>query len=67
MSKAIIENLSGVTIHGLRPGEKLTIEVDRDGTPLDKNWRRRCSDFKIDGAVSLSILAEPDSKKKKGD
>jgi len=67
MNKAIIENKSGVTIHGLKPGGKIPVEVDRDGTPLDKKWRRRLADSKIDGAVSLNKPAKPAATKKKGD
>jgi len=64
MGKAIIENKSGVTIHGLKPGGKLPIDVDQNGTPLDRQWRRRVADSKIDGAVSLSKITKT---KKKGD
>ena len=62
--KVTIENKSGVTLHGLKPGGKLPIEVDKAGTPLDKNWRRRLVDSKIDGAISI---VEPKKSKKKGD
>jgi len=61
--KATIENKSGVTIHGLKPGGKLAVETDREGTPLDKNWRRRVADSKIDGAVSITTVK---TKKKRG-
>ncbi len=64
MNKAIIENKSGVTIHGLRPGAKIPVEVDPNGTPLDKKWRRRLADSKIDGAISLSKPVK--TKKKEG-
>jgi len=56
--KATITNKSGVSIHGLKPGGKLPIEVDKDGTPLDKKWRRRVADSKIDNAVSLTDTPE---------
>jgi len=60
--KATIENKSSVTIHGLKPGGKLPIEVDKEGTPLNKEWRRRVADSKIDHAVSLTKI----TKKKQG-
>jgi hypothetical protein len=56
MPKAVIENKSSVNLHGLRPGEKKTIEVDKNNTPLDKEWRRRIRDSDIDGCVKLSSV-----------
>lgn len=53
MNKVSIENKSGVTIHGLKPGGQLPIKVDENGTPLDKHWRRRLKDAKIDKSVQL--------------
>lgn len=44
-----IENKSMVDIHGLKPGGQVEVNVDRDGTPIDKNWRRRIKDD--DGAI----------------
>jgi len=35
-------------ISGYEPGQEVEIEVDRDGTPLEKFWRRRLSDAKRD-------------------
>lgn len=43
-AKVKIENRSPVTIHGLKPGGELMIDVDRKGTALDKHWRRRLKD-----------------------
>lgn len=51
MKKMEIENKSKVTIHGLKPGGRLAIDVDKHGTPLDKNWRRRVKDSVQDGAI----------------
>ena len=64
MLKAEIENKSGVTIHGLKPGGKIIIPVDVNGTPLDKHWRRRLSDSKIDKSFSLTKITK---KTKKGE
>lgn len=44
-----LENKSLVTIHGVRPGNTVRVEVDEEGTPLDLNWRRRLKDN--DGAI----------------
>lgn len=35
-------------ISGYESGKEVQVEVDRDGTPLDKFWRRRLSDAKRD-------------------
>lgn len=55
MHKAIIENKSAVTLHGVKPGGKIRIDVDRNGTPLDRNWRRRVADAPIDDAVKITF------------
>ena len=56
MMKAEIENKSAVDLHGLKPGEKRIIEVDREGTPLDKHFRRRLADSIIDGCVEITPI-----------
>lgn len=53
MRKITIMNKAAITIHGLKAGGKLLIEADREGTPMDKHWRRRVADGKIDGAISI--------------
>ena len=63
MAKVKIENKSGVTIHGLKPGKQIPIKVDGDGTPLDKHWRRRVRDAKIDGAVQIVGFKKKSKKK----
>lgn len=62
MLKVKIENKSAVTLHGLKPGNQREIEVDENGTPLDRNWRRRLKDSKIDGAI---VKVETKEKKRK--
>jgi tRNA/tmRNA/rRNA uracil-C5-methylase (TrmA/RlmC/RlmD family) len=42
--KIEIENKSSVQIHGLRPGAKLLVEVDGEGTIINRLYRRRVSD-----------------------
>ena len=56
MLKANVENKSAVELHGLKPGASKVIEVDRDGTPLDRDWRRRKADAVIDGCVEITLI-----------
>lgn len=44
LEKVKIENNGTVAIHGLKPGGKLDVEIDRDGTIIPKLWRRRVAD-----------------------
>lgn len=44
------ENKSLVKLNGLKPGEKVKVRVDAKGVPLEKKWRDRLRDAKIDGA-----------------
>lgn len=54
MIKSItIENKSMVSLHGLKPGKRAEIQVDRDGTPLERHWRRRLNDSKTDGCIAV--------------
>jgi hypothetical protein len=43
-------------VHGRKPGTVERIQVDKNGTPLDKHLRRRLKDSPIDNCVSLEIL-----------
>ena len=70
MNRITIQNNSSVSIHGLKPGNTARIEVDRNGTPLDRNWRRRLADSPIDGAITVvkaEQKKEKPSKKEKKD
>lgn len=51
MRKGVIINKSAVTIHGLKPQGEKVIDLDDHGTPVDKHWRRRVTDSRIDGAI----------------
>jgi len=53
MTKVKIINKSGVNLHGVPPGGESQIEVDKQGTPLDKEWRRRFKDAKLDNCVEV--------------
>lgn len=64
MSKTIMyENKSSVTLHGIKPGAKVAVDVDKDGTPLDYHLRRRAKDGKLDG----SFVPVPKTKTPKKD
>ena len=41
-----------VAMHGMKAGQKIMLDVDKNGTPLDRNWRRRLKDAKIDGCIT---------------
>lgn len=56
MAKVKIENRSTVTIHGLKPDGKIDVEIDREGTIINKHWRRRIADD--DEAIVLSADAK---------
>ncbi len=51
MQKATYENKSAISLHGVKSGEKFEIDVDRDGVPLERKWRDRVRDSKIDGCI----------------
>jgi len=56
-----LEIKSEVPLHGFNKGQIVKVKVDRNGTPYDKNWRRRLKDSKIDGCVE--IIKSPAKKK----
>ena len=51
--KIKILNKSIHDINGLPGGKTTEIETDKEGTPLDFNWRRRMRDAKIDGLIEI--------------
>ena len=48
-----LKNNTGHDLHGVKPGGTIDLEADRDGIPLNKEWRRRVKDSKIDNCVSI--------------
>jgi len=44
VKKVKLENRSTVPVHNLRPGGAIMVEVDHEGTIIDKQWRRRVKD-----------------------
>lgn len=61
--KITIRNDSKVRLHGLKPGDTRPIEVDKNGTPIDRDWRRRMNDAKIDGCISVVKETKPKKSK----
>lgn len=51
-------------VHGYKVGQKVTIDVDDNGVPIDRLWRRRVRDAKIDDCVAL-VKAEAKQSKPK--
>lgn len=48
-------------LHGVPSGGTVKVEVDRDGIPFDRDWRRRLKDSVMDGCVE--IVTAPKKKK----
>lgn len=61
----VLRVMTDQPLHGVAKGKMITVSVDRDGTPLDKNWRRRLKDSKIDGCVEIVTKAAKASTEKK--
>ena len=60
--KILIKNISSVPLHGLSVGGTLEIEVDHEGTPINRDWRRRLHDSKIDGCIEIVSLTKKETK-----
>lgn len=63
MLKLKLENKAIVPIHGVKPGQKFEVEADDHGVPLEKRWRDRLRDSKVDGAI---VHVEPKRAKSGG-
>jgi hypothetical protein len=64
----MITNIRGVPLHGLKPGGKRMIKVDKNGTPIEQLWRKRKKDGDIQFVseeVNLDVEEIDESKKKK--
>jgi len=55
MKKETIELkvMTSFPLHGVKSGKTVSVEVDKDGMPFDRNWRKRLIDSKIDGCVEI--------------
>ena len=51
-------------IGGKKPGDVIEIQVDKDGTPIERYWRDRVKDASIDGCVEFVAQKESFTKKK---
>lgn len=51
--KIKIRNKSSVILHGVAPGNVVTVDTDHEGTPLDRSWRNRLRDSKTDDCVEV--------------
>ena len=45
-------------VSGFKPGQRVVIATDSEGVPLDKFWRRRLRDSKVDGCCEVVTPAE---------
>ena len=57
MSKKTIK--LNAPLRGHAAGTELRIEVDKDGTPLERYWRDRFKDAKIDNCVEFVDKKQP--------
>lgn len=48
-----LKNMTKVPLHGVKPGGTVTVEVDADGVPIKRDWRKRFIDSKLDGCVEV--------------
>ena len=46
-------------MHGMKAGQKIMLDVDKNGTPLDRLWRRRFNDAKLDGCITKTEQPKP--------
>lgn len=46
-------------VHGYKIGQKVTLEVDTNGVPLDRLWRRRVRDARLDGCIEKFVPPKP--------
>jgi len=52
-------------MQGYEAGREVTIECDSSGVPLQKFWRRRLKDAKIDNCVEVIKPSKPKQEKVK--
>lgn len=66
MATITLKNASQVNIHGHRPGDVFTIEVDKAGIPTELLWRKRLKDeqnYNLGDIVRVSPAATTPIKK----
>ena len=52
MTTKKVEYTVNTDMHGLKAGQTIMLEVDKNGTPLDRMWRRRFKDANLDGCIT---------------
>ena len=57
-----VKNISGHNLHGVADGKTIDVKVDRDGTPYNKDWRRRFRDAPLDKCVEIVTTKKKDVK-----
>lgn len=55
--RVTLTNNSKVDLNGVNPGESISVEVDRNGKPLERFWRDRVRDAEYDGCVTIDKKA----------
>lgn len=50
---------------GYEAGRTVTVQADPSGVPLDRFWRRRIKDAKIDNCLEVIKPSKPKSEKAK--
>ena len=71
MNKDLIENKQLITVevkaacgvNGYDQGQKVNIQTDQNGIPLDRQWRKRLRDSETDGCIKLVTSKNRKAKK----
>ena len=53
-----------VPLQGMPIGAFISLQVDRNGTPIDKYWRNRFLDASYDGCIEAICMEKPKKIKK---
>lgn len=51
-------------VHGFRVGQTVALGVDGNGVPIDRLWRRRVRDAKIDGCLTVAVVPKTKEQSK---
>lgn len=63
MSKKV-NYVVNVPVHGFRAGQTVTLDVDNNGVPIDRLWRRRVRDAKIDDCLTVAVSPKTEEQSK---
>lgn len=64
---SIIKLKLNIPLVGYQAGQTVTVQTDRANVPLDRFWRRRIKDAKIDNCVEVVSNTKPSKPKKELD